>query len=114
MTFRDQINRTGWLSILAFVLAFCLLAISEVSGRGTQALLFWLYMPALAVGAVLMVFGVIGRLVHRWLWLRAVRDSTLSVGGKSWSAHLVGDPIRPFWRRWLHVDENGADLDRAG
>lgn len=114
MTFRDQINRTGWLSITAFVLAFCLLAISEVSGRGMQAVLFWLWMPALAAGAVLMVFGVIGRIIHRGLWLRAVRESTLGFGGKSWSARLAGDPITPFWRRWLHVDENGADLDRAG
>lgn len=102
MSFREQINRTGWRSILCFVLAFCLLAISEVSGRGAQALLFWLWMPALVAGTAIMAVGVIGRLVHRRLWLRAGRGTPARI------------PVGPFWRRWLHVDENGADLDRAG
>jgi hypothetical protein len=68
-------------------------------------------MAGMAICFVSLMFGVFMRSAHRWLWINATRQSTLTISGRTVAERILGGFDRAFWRWWLHIDPKGNDLD---
>lgn len=113
MTFAAQVRRTAVAAAVLFGLGLAALGAGRaVTGAMPGGLWAVIAQAGTAAGAVLFVFGVLGRSVQRVLWLRAIRDSTLALGGRRYRDYLLDGPLRGFWIWWLHVDAAGNDRDR--
>lgn len=56
-----------------------------------------------------LVFGVVLRSAHRWMWLNAAKPSTLFDGYPRRA--VLENVFAPFWWWWLHIDRDGGDRD---
>lgn len=112
MTFAAQIRRTAALAVALLALGLVALGIGRLAAGGMpQGPLAGAAQAGTAAGAVLFVFGVVGRTLHRWLWHRMIRDSTLALGGRRYRDFHLSGPASGLLRWWLHIDAAGNDRD---
>jgi hypothetical protein len=113
MTFRQQVRlarRWGAACFAAGLLLMAMMFLFGNDGARQVGLIMGMIAGVLLAGGALMLlfFGAI-RPVHRWQWHNTVRRSTL------WGGYLPRSFLHgfaaPFWRRWLHIDCEGNDLD---
>ncbi|MCC7319545.1 MAG: hypothetical protein IT542_01055 [Rubellimicrobium sp.] len=108
--FGAQIRRTFRAGI-GLIAAGLLLALAGwATGGALDPVLPWTAHALVLAGAVALVFGVAARTWNRFLWRRAVRDSSLTFLGIRWRDWLSRGPFARFWRWWLWIDAQGDDL----
>lgn len=114
MTFREQVRfarRWGAASVSSGLIWFAILSWWGVEANKSALMDATIHLCTVLVGigGVLLVFGGVGRPIHRWQWHYAIRHSVL------WNRYYPKKFSRgwasPFWRRWLHIDAEGNDLD---
>ena len=111
MNFRKQLTLSWGIGIPFCSFAMVLLVLSnqsngDVHNVETNKVLFGMGEICLGIGSPFILFGGIMRPFHRWFWI----EGNLCNDPKAFKVYLgYGQAI--FWRRWLHVDALGNDLD---
>ncbi len=65
----------------------------------------------LAVAGVFLIFGYVVRSLHRWNWLQYFAKEKSDLGQATFRIMIDAPLFGAFWRWWLHVDQEGRDLD---
>ncbi len=115
MTFHDQLRSTfriGSAILLGSALLFIAMYSASTAGYvGLSELLFVVALAVLALAAVTLVAGLVGRSAHRWMWFNVISRSKRVIFGRTVSQRLLDSPASPVLRIWLHIDTDGKDRD---
>ena len=115
MTFREQNKRVGLVGLLTFgvsMLIWVAVRLLDVEPNSIEYRVLETSFLIVVGIATTCLFFIVGRSVHRDLWLNQFRQSTLNFYGKTASEVFFEGKQSRFWRWWMHVDMTGEDLDR--
>ena len=94
-------------SALVGLLALLAAGLAPEKGSNVDSLFAVMLLTLLGVAALALVFGVVMRSLQRWFWFAGkIGESPL------FRRRILTGWASGFWRWWLHIDENGDDLDR--
>ncbi len=115
MRFKDKIRIATKIGSIA-LLSGILLLIATYSAASVGYILLGktfaiIGMVTLTFAFVLLVFGVVGRSAHRWMWFNVLQRSALAMYGRTPSERFLHSFDSTFWRWWLHIDLEGHDRD---
>lgn len=112
MTFAAQRRLAAAIGLAASLLAAvaAVLAMLFAPDKGSRGDAFWAVVILLPTGiaALFLMFGVLMRTIQRWLWFTLKFKESYP----RYHQRIVTGWASGFWRWWLHIDENGDDLDR--
>lgn len=112
MTFAAQRRLAAAIGLAASLLVAVavVLAMLFAPATGPRGDAFWGVIILLPTGiaALFLMFGVLMRTVQRWFWFKL----NFKDGYPRYHQRFVRGWASGFWRWWLHIDENGEDLDR--
>jgi len=115
VTYHDQLRytfRLGSAVLLGSSILFvAMYGANKVGYLILGNILFAVALVVLGVAVLTLVAGLVGRSVHRWIWLNVVTRSSRLIFGRTASQRMLDSPASPILRLWLHIDPQGNDRD---